>query len=259
MNVFNAYSNYYNTLYKDKDYSNETSFVLQILKKYNCSPKTILDLGCGTGLHAIEFFKNNIFVTGIDLSETMINIGREIIASSCLRDSPCPTPEISQGDLRNIELKKSFDAVISLFHVMSYQNSEEDALSMMLTAKKHLADSGLFLFDFWYGPGVLTDPPHIREKILEDENIKGLRTAKPLHKVNENIVEVHYDISFVDKITGEENTLNECHSMRYWFIPELKYLAKQAGFTFLSYGSWLSEALPEINTWNVWILLQPKT
>jgi hypothetical protein len=126
----------------------------------------------------------------------------------------------------------------------------------MQTAKEHLKPGGIFLFDFWYGPGVLTDPPVKREKIMEDDNTKITRYATPVHRVNDNIVEVHYDIELIDKKNGNERKLSECHNMRYWFIPELKYLAKQAGFSVVCSGGWLSEKEPAITDWNAWMLLK---
>ena len=48
------------------------------------------------------------------------------------------------------------------------------------TAAKHLKPNGVFIFDFWYGPGVLTDPPVVRLKRLENEEIEVLRIAEPV-------------------------------------------------------------------------------
>lgn len=44
--------------------------------KYNKSLK-ILDVGCGTGRHAIELAKRGYIITGIDLSETQIARAKE--------------------------------------------------------------------------------------------------------------------------------------------------------------------------------------
>ena len=43
---------------------------------------------------------------------------------------------------------------------------------MFKTAAKHLKQNGVFIFDFWYGPGVLTDPPALRQKRLENNEMK---------------------------------------------------------------------------------------
>ena len=255
MPVFADYARYYNLLYRDKDYAGETAFVLDVLRTHGCVPETVLDLGCGTGRHAMEMAKQGVHVTGVDMSETMLSLGRTMLGEIASADYPSLMPELLQGDARTVRLNKKFDAVFSLFHVMSYQNTEEDVLAVMETARAHLKPGGLFLFDFWYGPGVLTAPPTERVKLMEDSAAKVARRATPVHRVNDNVVEVHYDVLFTDKKTGRESALNECHPMRYWFLPELRYLSKQAGLRALDAGGWLTEQVPILDDWNAWMLV----
>ena len=259
MPVFADYARYYNLLYRDKDYAGETSFALEIFKKQGCVPGIVLDLGCGTGRHALEMSKQGITVTGVDISKTMLNIGQTLLSEISPTDYPAPLPKLRQGDARTVRLNKKFDAVVSLFHVMSYQNSEEDALAVMKTARMHLKPGGLFIFDFWYGPGVLTDPPKQRKKIMEDGLTEVIRKVNPVHRVNDNVVEVHYIIDLIDRTTGLKETLSECHLMRYWFLPELCYLVRIAGLIQVNAGVWMKECAPDRSTWNAWLLaLAPK-
>jgi len=230
--------------------------VLGILKKYGRIPQTLLDLGCGTGRHAVEMAKQGVEVTGVDISESMLRLGRESLSNLNRADFSLPWPKLLQGDARLVRLGKAFDAVVSLFHVMSYQNTEEDALAVLETAKAHLKPGGLFLFDFWYGPGVLRDLPTIRELVLEDEATHIRRLAKPDILVNDNVVIVNYTVSISDLKSGQTTELSEAHSMRYWFLPELRFLAKSAGFRIVDVGGWLARQDPTLGDWNAWMLLQ---
>lgn len=252
--VFKDYARYYNLLYADKAYAEEVDFVLGQLSANTAPPPTLLDLGCGTGRHALEMAKRGVRVTGVDMSETMLALGKEQLVKQ--DDLPVPVPDLHCGDARAIRLGRTFDAVVSLFHVMSYQNSEGDALAGMRTAWEHLQPGGLFLFDFWYGPGVLTDPPVRRERTLEDDHTSITRTATPVHRVHDNIVEVHYTVELRDKPTGAVSSLRECHPMRYWFFPELRSLAQQCGFTVLREAKWLTTDLPDTPFWYGWMLVQ---
>ena len=256
MGVFENYARYYNVLYHDKNYAEETFFILSCLLQQGCQPTTILDLGCGTGRHALEMFRQNITVTGVDMSTTMLEMGRSLYAKMTPLPNGKSLPRLLEGDARNVRLHETFDAVTSLFHVMSYQNSEEDALAELETARIHLTTGGFFLFDFWYGPGVLTDPPTERDRQMEDEQTLVQRHAHPVHRFNDNIVEVHYSIALTDKSSGKCSHLTEMHSMRYWFLPELRYLAFQSGFTVAAEGAWLSFDAPTCNTWNAWMALK---
>lgn len=257
MPVFADYARYYNLLYQDKDYAGETVFVLNVLRAHGCTPKAVLDLGCGTGRHAVEMAKQGVCVTGVDMSETMLFMGQEIITNLEPSAFSVPLPELRQDDVRTVRLGRKFDAVICLFHVMSYQNCEEDALALFTTAKKHLKHGGLFLFDFWHGLGVLADPPVRREKQWEDSEVGVTRIASPVHRADEHIVEVHYSMTVQDKEKGDTSSFFETHMMRYWFLPELRQVAEEAGMRILAEGGWMHSAPPAPGDWSAWMLARP--
>ena len=120
MAAFEDYARYYNLLYQDKDYAGETAFILGLLRGHGNGPKTLLDLGCGTGRHALEMARQGVTVTGVDMSETMLAVGRE---ANTFNSDDFPAPVLRRGDARTVRLGVKFDAVTSLFHVMSYQNT----------------------------------------------------------------------------------------------------------------------------------------
>lgn len=188
----------------------------------------------------------------------MLERGRQLLTASPDLPAGVLPPQLQEGDARTVRLGKRFDAVTCLFHVMSYQNTEKDALAVMETARQHLKSGGLFLFDFWYGPGVLTDPPTERDRVMEDAHTRVCRHAHPVHRVNDNLVEVHYNIELMDKATEVRSFLHEVHKMRYWFFPELRYLASVSGFTVMAEGAWRHNNLDKSNPfpWNAWMLLQ---
>ncbi|GHV55400.1 methyltransferase [Deltaproteobacteria bacterium] len=256
MAVFADYARYYNLLYQDKDYAGEAAFVLDVFQRYGCVPETLLDLGCGTGRHALACAQRGVAVAGVDMSETMLALGREALSRVDAGVFPSPLPELHNGDARNVRLGKQFDAVTSLFHVMSYQNSERDALALLTTAREHLRQGGLFFFDFWHGPGVLADPPASREKTLEDATTRVHRLAVPEHREGEHVIVVNYTVTIHDKAGGEDSSLHESHFMRYWFLPELCELACRAGFTVAAEGGWMHDAPASVTDWNAWMLLK---
>ena len=255
MSVFDAYSRYYDLLYKDKDYQSEVNFVDRLIHKYNPDAKSILDLGCGTGRHDIPLCQKGYALHGVDQSEQMLAMAQ---AASEASSNSVSEPKLSfhRGDIRSIQLNRKFDAVISLFHVMSYLPENSDFRAVLNTAKKHLIKGGIFLFDFWYGPAVLTDTPSVRVKYMEDDRIKIKRTADPLMHPNENLVDVRYTISIENKENGNHQELKETHRMRYWFMPEIVMLLSQAGFELLEKGEWLTENPPGFDTWNVFSIGQ---
>jgi len=250
MNQFgNLYSQYYDLLYKDKDYMKEVEFITTSIKNHNPNAKSILDLGCGTGKHAELFCSKNYSVHGVDLSKDMLDIAKE------RRIGKENKLNFTHSNIQNLELNKRFDVVVSLFHVMSYQNSNEELIKAFKVAKEHLKDDGIFIFDFWYGPAVLTDLPTARVRRLENDKIKITRIAEPIIHCQENIVDVNYDIFIEDKITENIIKKKELHKMRYFFDTELEIICEKVGFKIERKLEWLSEKTPSFNSWNVvWIV-----
>jgi len=141
--VFNAYAAYYDCLYQDKDYKSEIDYLHSVLIEYSVFDGQILDLGCGTGKHAQYLATLGYKVIGCDLSEEMVQR-----ANIELPDRLKHLVTFNVGDVRTFRLGGKCDAVISQFHVASYQILNEDIQSMINTAANHLNSNGIFIFDF---------------------------------------------------------------------------------------------------------------
>jgi len=250
MATFGNYSSYYNLLYKDKDYNGEAGFIYDLIQKYSPGTKNVLDLGCGTGGHDFLLAEKGYAMTGVDMSEEMLSIAR----SQPLNHSTAQQLNFLHGDIRTFRMDKKFETTISLFHVMSYQTTNEDFLSALRTAKAHLASGGIYIFDFWYGPAVLTDRPAVRVKKLEDDQIQVIRLAEPVMHANKNLVDVNYTVWIKDKKSTMTEEIRETHHMRYWFLPEIEHLIKEAGFEMLNHGEWMTGKQPGFDTWGVYIV-----
>ena len=71
--AFSLSGRWYDALYADKPYTKECDFIEEAFKRYAVDrPKKILDIGCGTGGHALELARRGYNVTGIDASRIMI-------------------------------------------------------------------------------------------------------------------------------------------------------------------------------------------
>ena len=252
--TFKDYSGYYDLLYKDKDYAAETDYIAGLIRRHAPDTKTILNLGCGTGKHDYLLAEKGYQIAGIDLSHEMVAIANEKQSSFTGGNKPF----FQQGDIRHIRLNRKFDAVISLFHVMSYQTANEDIEKTLTTAAGHLADDGIFIFDCWYGPAVLTDRPHKREKNLEDASLKVKRMSTPVMYPNENCVDVVFDVTINKKSTKEDFTVREVHKMRYLFMPELLYFFASAGLHLVQAQKWMSDEELGFDTWNATFILRKK-
>jgi SAM-dependent methyltransferase len=152
--------------------------------------------------------------------------------------------------VRSVRLGQTFDVVLSLFHVMSYQRTNADLLAALRTMREHVAPGGLFVFDCWYGPAVLTDRPQTRIKRLEDASIAVTRLAEPVLYPNDNLVDVNYQVFIRDKQSGAVEELRETHTMRYLFAPEVSLLLEAAGLKLTELSEFMSQREPGFSSWN---------
>ncbi len=243
MNVFNEYARYYDLLYHDKDYAGETDYIHQLIRSHCPDAQTVLNLGCGSGRHDRYLAEKGFNVTGVDLSEEMLTAARNSARENAKLD-------YRHGDIRSIRLECTFDLVISLFHVISYQKTNADLKAAFASASHHLKAGDTFIFDCWYGPGVLTDRPTVRLKELEDEKINVTRIAQPVMHPNENVVDVNYLVFIKDKQSGDVQDIRETHCMRYFFLPEIRHLLSDAGFELLASEEWLTGKQLGFSSWN---------
>jgi SAM-dependent methyltransferase len=254
MSVFGNYAHYYDLLYRDKDYVGEAEFIHNLIQTHAPNSENILELGCGTGNHATLLAKTGYHLHGVDLSQEMLHRANERLSES--PQELAARLQFTQGDIREVRLNKTFDVVLSLFHVISYQTTNQDLLAALTTAKKHLKPGGIFIFDVWYGPAVLTEPPTVRVKRLEDELIQVTRIAEPVMYPNENWVDVNYHVFIKDKTSNQIDELKETHQMRYLFKPEIQTLLQKVELQLIEQGEWLTGKESGFDTWGVYFVVK---
>jgi SAM-dependent methyltransferase len=246
--VFDAYAHYYDLLYADKDYAAEARYVDSHIREHSPHASRILDLGSGTGAHAEHLARMGYTIHGIDQSESMLARASERKAG--LPADVARRMTFSIGDVRSARTGETYDAVISLFHVISYQVTDSDLEAAFSTAAAHLPRGGLFLFDFWYGPAVLRQKPQERVKHLEDRDINVTRTARPVMRADENVVDVHYDVAIEIKASGVVEELRETHRMRYLFLPEIARLAVPGTWSGPKAYAWMERGALDERAWS---------
>ena len=241
------YSRYYDLLYKDKNYKAEANYVIQLIRSLNEQAKDILELGCGTGNHAQLLCEEGFKVTGLERSADMVSLAENKSIEGF---------EPLVADVTNFDIFQKFDAAISLFHVISYLNTNEALISCFNAVNKHLNAKGLFIFDVWYSPTVYGEKPETRIKRMEDDAIKITRIAEPEINDNENVVDVNYEIHIQAKSTGFTEVYREKHPMRHFSIPEIELLANATNFRLIKAEEFLTAKQPGNDTWGVCFVLQ---
>ena len=120
---------------------------------------------------------------------------------------------------------------------------------MFRTANHHLRVGGLFVFDCWYGPAVLSDPPVVRVRRIDEPDTSIVRVAEPAMQPRRNVVDVHYQVLVMDRASRVTESIRETHSVRYFFDPELERFARENGFEIVAAREWLRDAEPSFRSW----------
>lgn len=249
MKTFLEYADVYDLLNVDKDYRLEAEEISILISKY-CTNKDVLSLGCGTGKHDRELTRFGYKIHGLDISDEMVDRARASIEKLPL------TYEVA--DIRTYRSPQKYSIIISLFHVMSYQNSNADLLAAFQTVSSALPENGVFIFDAWYGVGVLRDLPAVRVKRAETETLLVVRIAEPVIHWDKNVVDVNYDILIEDKLSGMRKEVKETHSMRYLFTPEVENYLDSCGLKLVECIDCKTLKKPDNNTWTAYFVVQRK-
>ena len=243
--VFEVYSKYYNLIYQDKSYKAEVNYIHKLIKKFNYNNKNILEFGSGTGGHAKFFVDKGYTVHGIEKSKSMIANCKKLKGFT-----------FQNGDICKIRLKKKYDIVLSLFHVLSYQVSEININNFFENARYHLKSNGLFGFDFWFTNAVNAQKPEIRLIELKKKNFKLIRLAEPSKDYSKNTINVNYTVILKNLKNNLINIIKENHKMRHFSLSDLSRLCKKYRFKFLHIRELISNNKPSKNTWGVFCLLK---
>ena len=239
MKIFNKYSEYYDVIYKKKNYLKETNYVLSHLKK---KPKNILDIGCGTGGHLSYFSKKKIDTVGVDSSKQMISIAKK----------KNPGLKFIHSDAKSFLFRYKFDLITSLFHVTSYINKDKDLLRIFKNVKKHLNKNGTYIFDYWYREAVKKDKPYLRVKKFYIKNSEFIKISEPYF--DKKLKEIDLNFYLIEKKKGKKQLFTEKHFMRSYNPYELFKILKLAGFKKMFAYEWLSNKNVNKNNWNACIV-----
>lgn len=246
--VFDAYAGYYDLLYQDKDYAGEARYIRGLLKRFASKSLAVLEIGSGTGRHALEFARMGYDVTGIERSGDMLKQARKLVGEARGLRRP---PRFQSGDFQTFRAARRFDAALSLFHVVSYLPENGDVLAAFRNTRRHLKRGGTFIFDVWYGPAVLKDRPAVRIKRCEGHDASLIRLAEPILMTDRNLVDVHYHVMVRSACSGDVREIREVHRMRYFFLPELDQYLQMSNFRRVHAEEWMSAAPVSTDPWGL--------
>lgn len=103
----------------------------------------LLDLCCGTGQLALHFLDNGYQVTGLDLSDAMLDYARASAAPYILTGQA----RFVKGDAADFILEEKYGLVVSTFDALNHLPDFNALKNCFLSVYPVLEDGGTFIFD----------------------------------------------------------------------------------------------------------------
>jgi SAM-dependent methyltransferase len=248
VDIFGEYADYYDIIYQDKDYVAESLFVSELIKK-NCRKESrirVLDLACGTGLHAIELAAMGYEVDASDMSINMIKAAKENPRNKNLKI------RFHQEAFQTADrINKKFDVVISMFSAINYLTTYQDLLRSLKNIHGLLDRGGIFVFDFWNGNAVIEDFSPVRVKRMNKGTKSVLRYSENTIDRLKQTVDVKFNFMLFDKDRLAKE-FTESHIIRYYFLMEMENFLEMSGFKIIKRCPFMSPSRAiSYKDWNV--------
>jgi ubiquinone/menaquinone biosynthesis C-methylase UbiE len=202
------------------------------------TPKTILDMGCGTGRLAAALAERGHRVTGADPSAGMMKVARSRPGAERVT--------WVDSDSASLALDERFDLIIMTGHVFQVFLEDDDVRATLRTLRRHLAPGGRLAFE-------------TRNPLVEE-----WRTWTPSRETLQvpgiGVVDMHYNVTSTDPtfVTFEthfrfapDDVAVATTTLRFMSRDELAAFLAEAGFSDIAwFGDWDRSAIsatgPEI-------------
>lgn len=226
---------YYDLIYSPiVDYEREADLLEGVFAQYAGRPvRRILDMGSGTGNHALILASHGYDVVGVDRNEAFVAAAKEKARKR--KDGP----RFVVGDMRELEVEGRFDALISMFGAFGHLPREKAAVAL-LRFHELLEPGGVLAFEWWNEPGARDGYQDWLDR--EEEGIRLIRLSKSSVDAKDHtlLIAFKYLVLRGDHL---EEAFNEEGTMALYRATEMEDLISQAGLTPAAMLDWARKAL----------------
>lgn len=218
MDIYNKFAKVYDELMNDFNYEEWFSYIEDVFKMHNKTPRKILEMACGTGSLSYYFAENMYKLTAFDLSEEMLSKADDKLKKY-------KNVKMLKQNMIDFKFNEKFEAIISICDSINYILEKKDLIDTFKNVYNHLEDGGIFIFDI--------NSFYKLEKILgnnifiEDREDIFYSWENYFHEES-NICDFYLTFFIGD---GENyKRFNENHRERAYKIEEIIEVLKIAGF-----------------------------
>jgi trans-aconitate methyltransferase len=207
----------YDLFYAEKDYASEAAAVVALAEQYSQGARSLVDVGCGTGVHLSHLAARYARVVGVDVSAAMLHEARETF----------PELQFHEGDMRTFALAETFDVVTCLFSAVGYMTSETDLRAAVANMAAHLTPGGVLLVEGWLTPDAFLEN-HASAHSAVGVDAAVARVMLSRRDGDVSVIDAHYVIATLD---GIEHVIEE-HRLGLFTFEQYRDAFASAGLRY---------------------------
>ena len=241
-NSYTALSKFYEEIIYDKDYKTWMQFVIKTVKD-NSQGNKGLDVACGSGILTRLLKKNGFDVTGVDISQDMLNVAQEKSYQEKLNI------KYLKEDMKSLKSLEKVDFITVINDGLNYVDNK-CLLKTFKNFYNSLKKGGVLIFDvssayklkYVLGNNAFGD---------DGENLSYLW----LNSYDESTSSVDISLSIFEKVGDTYKRYNENQVQFAHSVENLVDKLKEAGFTLISVTDSFGKQLKE-NTERILFVLK---
>lgn len=218
MKNYQKFAAVYDSIMDDSLYDQWTDFSLRHFPKKKKAK--LLELACGTGIQSIRFKQAGFDVTGLDLSQDMLDLAAKR-AKTARVDIP-----FVQGNMLDLSSVGTFDYVTCYSDSICYMEDEVEVGDVFKQVYDHLNEGGIFIFDVHstYQTDEVFPGYSYHENAEDFAMVWDTYEDEAPHSV------VHELTFFIQDEDGRFTRYDEIHEERTYDLLTYDILLEQAGF-----------------------------
>lgn len=191
-----------------------------LMDKLNVLPPCeVLDLGCGDGRHSLELNRRGFRVTGLDLSEELLERARRRTADEGLDIT------FIQGDMRDPPAVRAYDLVVNFFTSFGYFREDGENARVLEAISRALRPGGRFLMDYLNRKHVISTLVPSDRRTVEGMEVEQRRWISGNPSEAGGHVRINKQVRIRED--GAERSYDE--SVRMYTLEELEAMMDRAG------------------------------
>ena len=234
MSAYETFASVYDLFMEQVEYDEWLDHIHAVWKKYGITPKTILDLGCGTGSILLPLAQEGFDVIGVDLSPEMLTEAdhKAMEAGVSVR--------LACQDMTELDLGEQADCILSLCDCMNYLIEDGQLESDFQSIAAHMKKESLFLFDM--------NTEYKFREVLGQRAFGSAEEAAAYIWENdydeEEKINEYYVSFFIEQENGLYERVEEYHYERAYTTEEVAQALQAAGMELLEVTDGYSFAKP---------------